>query len=362
MSEYFKIIKQSKKHFARKGVLKTRHGMIKTPFFMPIASKAAIKTLTTNEVKEIGAQIILSNTYHLYLRPGPGLLKKTKGLHSFMKWDLPILTDSGGYQVFSLAKIRKIKDNGVEFQSHIDGSKHFLTPAKVIKIQEIIGSDIMMVLDVCPPYPASRKEVSKAVDLTTSWAKKCKHAKKSKNMLFGIVQGGIYKDLREKSVKDLLDLNFDGYAIGGLAVGEPNNYMYQILRHTTPILPEDKPRYLMGVGKPDNIVESVKNGIDMFDCVIPTRNARHGLLYSFTKRNNVFINNKFYKEIRITNSKYKNDLSPIDKECNCYTCKNYSRAYVHHLFKTDEPLALRLATIHNLKFYLDLMHEIRKQI
>ena len=361
MTKCFKITKRSNSTLARRGVLTTQHGKIQTPFFMPIATKGAVKTLVGEELESLNTQIILSNTYHMMLRPGEKLMKQVGGLHKYMNWSGPILTDSGGYQVFSLSKIRKIKPAGVEFQSHIDGTKFFLTPAKSIKIQETIGSDIMMVLDVCPPYPAKKNEVEQAVEITTNWARESKQSHSKKSLLFGIVQGGVHKDLREKSAQELIGIGFDGYAVGGLAVGEPNKYMYDVLDYTTPLLPKDKPRYLMGVGKPDNIVESVKRGIDMFDCVIPTRNARHGMLYTW-KNKNVFKSKEFYQEVRIKNAKYFNDFKPVDKLCDCYTCKNYSRSYLHHLFRTEEPLALRLATIHNLKFYLDLMHEIRKQI
>lgn len=364
-TEYFKIIKQSKQTSARKAVLKTRHGIIKTPFFMPIASKAAVKSLSPDDIENLDAQIILSNTYHLYLKPGMEVMKKAGGLHKFMKWSGPILTDSGGFQVFSLSKIRKIKNNGVEFQSHIDGSKHFFTPKKVIGIQEIIGSDIMMVLDVCPAHSAPEKEIKEAVKLTSKWAKECKQARKTNNLLFGIIQGGVDKSLRQKSATEIQDIGFDGYAIGGLAVGEPNQAMYKVLDYTVPMLPKDKPRYLMGVGKPENIVEAVKRGVDMFDCVIPTRNARHGLLYIWKNSkglSNPLRTKDFYSELRIKNARFKKDLNPIDKHCGCYTCRNFSRAYLNHLFRTEEPLALKLATIHNLKFYLDLMAKIRQDI
>jgi len=359
----FRVIKQSRQHKARKGILKTKHGDIKTPFFMPIATKAAVKTLTTDDVKDLGSQIILSNTYHLYLKPGMDIMKRAGGLHQFMKWQGPILTDSGGFQVFSLAKIRKIKETGAEFQSHIDGSRHMLTPAKSIKIQETIGSDIMMVLDVCPPAKANQEEIEQAVRLTTKWAKQSKKAKKSKNQLFGIVQGGLIRELREKSASELIDIGFDGYALGGLAVGETNQEMYKILDYAPDLLPQDKPRYLMGVGKPENIVEAVRRGVDMFDCVIPTRNARHGQLFVWqNNKTNIFKTKNFYTDIRIANKKYAKDFKPLDSKCGCYTCQNFTRAYLHHLFKTKEPLAMRLATLHNIKFYLDMMKKIRQDI
>ncbi len=357
----FKLIKKSKKSEARLGFLKTAHGIIATPFFMPIATKAAVKNLTTNEVKELKSSIILSNTYHLYLTPGIEVIKKAGGLHKFMNWSGAILTDSGGFQVFSLSKIRKILPQGVEFRSHLDGSKHLLTPQKVLEIQKNIGSDIAMILDVCPPSTASYKEVAEAVAITTKWAKvakrtiKLKKFNKIKQLRFAIIQGGIFKDLRLKSLQDLIKFDFDGYAIGGLAVGETNQEMYQVLDYLTPQMPEDKPRYLMGVGTPENIVEAIKRGIDMFDCVIPTREARHGRIYLRVKKG---LNNGFYKTINITNAKYKNDFSPINNS----NLKQYSKAYLHHLFKTGEPLGMRLATINNIWFYLNLMNDIRKQI
>lgn len=360
---YFHIIKISQKSSARRGVLVTPHGKIKTPFFMPIATSAAVKTLSSDEVKKVGSQIILSNTYHLMLRPGMSVIKKAGGLHKFMNWDGPILTDSGGYQVFSLAKTRKIKEIGVEFQSHIDGSRHLLTPEKAVQIQQILGSDIMMVLDECPPYPATKKYVQESMDLTTRWARRCKltlrRGSGQAGLLFGIVQGGIYQDLRQKHTEEIVNIGFDGYAIGGLAVGEPHQKMLEVLEWTVPHLPEDKPRYLMGVGLPEQIVAAVKCGIDMFDCVIPTRNARHGLLYIWKKRT---LSGKFYSELRIKNAKYRQDLKPLDPSCDCSTCQHYSRAYLRHLFMNNEPLGLRLATIHNLRFYLRLMEKIRKNI
>ncbi|MFN3301633.1 MAG: tRNA guanosine(34) transglycosylase Tgt [Patescibacteria group bacterium] len=369
----FVITKKSKKSKARVGRLKTIHGVIKTPFFMPIATRGAIKNLTSEELKNLGTEIILSNTYHLFLKPGEKIIKKIGGLHRFMNWSGPILTDSGGFQVFSLAKMRKVKDNGIEFQSEIDGKKFFLTPEKAIQIQLDLGSDILMSLDECIGYPCSKKEAEKAVKRTTLWAKRgkkefdrqiknLKFKIKNSPLLFGIIQGSIFKDLRLRSAKEILDIGFDGYAIGGLAVGEPIKKMYKVLDYLVPLLPENKPRYLMGVGKPEQIVEAVKRGIDMFDCVIPTREARHGKLYKFSIFNFQFSNKKFYEEINIRNAKYQKDFKPIDKNCHCYTCQNYSRAYLRHLFITQEPLGLRLATIHNLKFYFDLMKKIRKMI
>lgn len=358
-----KLKKKSKKSKARLGILNTAHGKVSTPFFMPIATKATIKGLTVNEVKDLGAEIILSNTYHNYLKPGVETFKKFKGLHNFMKSDLPILTDSGGYQVFSLSNLRKIKGNNIEFKSHLDGSKHILNPKKVIDIQVALNSDIMMVLDECVGLPSTKKNALQALERTTRWAKIAIDYKKKlnknkrikKQLIFGIVQGADYKDLRLRSSKELVEMNFDGYAVGGLAVGESNDIMYKVLDYTVPILPEDKPRYLMGVGYPENIIESVKKGIDMFDCVIPTREARHGKLYLRTKKS---LKNNFYKTININNSKFKNDKSSINNT----NIKEYSKSYLHHLFKTNEPLGLRLATLNNLEFYLTLMKDIRKEI
>lgn len=354
------------------GKLKTRHGVINTPFFMPIATRAAVKSLAPDELKVLGAEIILSNTYHLMLRPGEELIKKFGGLHQFMKWPGPILTDSGGYQVFSLgvknesgnsAAGVKIFNNGVKFRDPVNGQQYFLTPEKSIEIQKGLNSDIMMVLDWCAGYPAEKKQIEKSVALTTEWAKRSKaqaSRSKSKNLLFGIVQGGVYKDLRGKSLNDLLDIGFDGYAVGGLAVGEPVKKMYAMLDYLGPKLPENKPRYLMGVGYPEQIVESVKRGIDMFDCVIPTRHARHGEMFIW--KNNNFKKKDFYEVVAINKGQYFNDSSAIDKGCDCYTCRNFSRAYLHHLYKTKEMLYYRLATIHNIKFYLELMRRIRQAI
>lgn len=367
----FKIIKQNKGR--RIGESETRKGIVKTPVFMPIATKGAVKSLTADDLKNLGAELILGNTYHLWLRPGLDIIKKAGGLHGFMNWPGPILTDSGGYQVFSLGeKIKnnggksavKILDKGVEFQDPFDGKKYFLTPERSIDIQLALGSDIIMVLDECLPYPAKKEQVERAVKRTTEWALRCrKHFdKKTKNvkqkpLLFGIVQGGVYKDLRERSAKELLEIGFDGYAIGGVAVGEPRKYLWDVLEYSLPFLPKDKPRYLMGLGRPEEIAGAVNAGIDMFDCVIPTREARHGRLYRFKSAK--ISGKKFYETTQITNSKFAKDFSPIDKNCSCYTCKNYSRAYLYHLFKTGEPLAQRLATLHNLEFYLGLMRKLR---
>lgn len=363
----FKLTYRSPKSKARLARLRTIHGEIKTPFFMPIATKGSIKNLPSLFLHDLKAQILLSNTYHLYLRPGMEILKKSKGLHNFMNWSKPILTDSGGYQVFSLSKSRKITEEGVIFTNNIDGTKHLLTPEKSIQIQFTIGSDIMMVLDECPPWPSTFEKVKKAVDLTTRWAYRCKNyfdkSSQSQNKyLFGIIQGGTYKRLRKRSIQDLIQIDFDGFAFGGLAVGEPRIKMFKILEEFTSYLPENKPRYLMGVGYPEEIVYAVKQGIDMFDCVIPTRHARHGQLFVFTRHNKNWFKKDFYKKIIITNNEYKLDFKPIDKNCSCFSCQNYSRAYIRHLFKIKEPLGMQLTTIHNLKFYLDLMQKIRTAI
>ncbi len=352
MAINFELTKESKETKARLGKLHTPHGVIDTPVFMPVGTQATVKTMTPEEVKKLGAQIILGNTYHLYLRPGHKLIEEAGGLHKFMNWNGSILTDSGGFQVFSLGKLRKITEEGVEFRSHIDGSKHFITPEKSIEIQNSLGSDIMMAFDECVPYPASKEYVKKSMERTTRWAKRCKKYHKDWNNqgLFGIVQGGMYKDLRKKSAEDIVELEFPGYAIGGLSVGEPKNLMCEMLDFTTPLLPKDKPRYLMGVGTPDYLFESVIRGIDMADCVLPTRIARNGTV--MTSRG----------KLVIRNAKYKKDFNKLDPECNCYTCTNYSRAYIRHLFNVNEILGARLATIHNLYFLLNLMKNIRKAI
>jgi len=363
----FKLTKKSSLSRARLAELKTKHGVIKTPFFMPIATQATVKGLTISQIKDLGAQILLSNTYHLFLRPGLDVIKKAKGLHNFMGWKGPILTDSGGYQVFSLSKKRKINDKGVKFQSEIDGKSIFLSPAQAIKIQNVLGSDIIMCLDECIKWPCSNLEAQTSVNRTSSWAKLCKDAFKKQNinrLLFGIVQGSVYKDLRAKSAKELVEIGFNGYAIGGLTLGEPIKETYEAIKSAIQELPLNKPRYLMGAGLPEQIVESVKLGVDMFDCVIPTRNARHGLLYTRSSITNPsgWLSKDFYKKIHITNAKYKNDFKPLDSNCSCYACQNFSRAYIRHLFMTKEQLGKTLATIHNLSFYLNLMKDIREMI
>ncbi len=362
---HFRLQKGATKSLGRHGILATAHGSIHTPFFMPIATKAAVKTLEVSDVKDLGAEIILSNTYHNLVQPGLEVIKKFGGLHGFMKSSLPILTDSGGFQIFSLSKLRKIDPNGVTFQSHVDGRKLRITPEESIRIQAALGSDIMMAFDHFPGFPATRKQAEHAVALTTEWAKRCiaekkklekKNPKIKKQLLFGIVQGLTFRDLREKSAEELTALSFDGYAVGGLAVGEPAAEMYKVLEYTVPLLPEHKPRYLMGVGYPDNIVEAVRRGIDMFDCVIPTREGRHGRLFIWKKKN---LKGSFYDTLNITNATFKKDVKPIDIQCDCPVCSKYSRAYIHHLFKTGEPLGLKLATMHNVRFYLQLLQILR---
>ena len=352
MAIKFELLKESKECMARLGKIHTPHGVIETPIFMPVGTRATVKAMTPEELKDLEAQIILSNTYHLYLKPGHELIKEAGGLHKFMNWDRPILTDSGGFQVFSLGDLRTIKEEGVDFRSHIDGSKHFISPEKSIEIQNALGSDIMMCFDECAPYPATYEYVKQSMERTTRWAQRCKdyHQDWDKQGLFGIVQGGMFEDLRRQSVKDLVAMDFPGYAIGGLSVGEPRDLMCEVLDYTTPLLPKDKPRYLMGVGTPDYLFESVIRGIDMADCVMPTRIARNGTVMTANGR------------LVIRNAKYKKDFGKLDPECDCYVCSNYSRAYIRHLFNVDEILGARLATIHNLHFLINLMKNIREAI
>ncbi|MBW7887795.1 MAG: tRNA guanosine(34) transglycosylase Tgt [Bacteroidetes bacterium] len=342
---------------ARAGILETDHGVIETPIFMPVGTQGSVKAVEQRELLELGAQIILGNTYHLYLRPGIDVLRTMGGLHKFMNWQKPILTDSGGYQVFSLTELRKIHPDGVTFKSHLDGSLHHFTPRKVIEIERAIGSDIMMVLDECPPFPCSEEYARESNALTVKWAKECLQAVKEiepyygfHQSLFAIIQGGTYKNIRALSAKQLVDLDFEGYAIGGLAVGEPTEQMYELVEFTTQQMPLQKPRYLMGVGTPENLLECIERGVDMFDCVMPTRNGRNAALFTH------------YGKISIKNAQWKTDDQPVDKECGCYTCKNFSRGYIRHLFQVNEILGLQLASIHNLHFYLSLMKEARQHI
>ena len=352
-----KFFVSSKDKKARAGYFETGHGVVETPVFMPVGTQGTVKAVNQKYLEEIKTQVVLSNTYHLYLRPGTEVLEKAGGLHRFMNWQKPILTDSGGFQVFSLSELRKVKQDGVEFKSHLDGSAHFFTPEKVVAIQRSIGSDIIMVLDECTPYPCEYKYALNSAKLTSSWALMSKEAfEKSvplyghKQFMFGIIQGSVYKDIREFSAEDITKLDFDGYAVGGLAVGEPVDIMYDIVDFTTSLMPENKPRYLMGVGRPENLLEAVERGVDMFDCVMPTRNGRNA--YLFTSEG----------ILSIRNAKYKDDFSTIDENCDCYTCRNFSKAYLRHLFIAGEILALELASIHNLNFYLSLMRTAREKI
>lgn len=354
----FKIDGRDKNCKARSASFITDHGVIETPRFMPVGTQGTVKAVPQRILRdELNAQIILGNTYHLYLRPGMEILQAAGGLHRFMNWDNAILTDSGGFQIYSLSELRKLKKDGVEFTSHLDGSKHFFSPEIVIDIERTIGSDIMMVLDECTPYPCEYEYAVNSTQLTSDWAILNKEAFDKtqpkyghKQFLFGIVQGSVFKDLRQKSALDLVKLDFDGYAIGGLAVGEPAEEMYEIVNFTTDFLPEHKPRYLMGVGRPENILEAIERGIDMFDCVMPTRNARNA--YLFTSEGIITIKNNVFKD----------DFTPLDSNCSCYTCKNFSRAYLRHLFIARELLAYELASIHNLNFYLNLVDTARKKI
>lgn len=348
----YELLKTDSSTKARRGIVHTPHGDIQTPVFMPVGTQATVKAMRPEQVKEMGANIILSNTYHLYLRPGHELIKEAGGLHKFMNWDKAILTDSGGFQVFSLGKLRKITEEGVKFQSHIDGSRHMLTPEKAIEIQNALGSDIMMAFDECAPYPADRKYVKDSLERTTRWLKRCKAAHKDieRQSLFGIMQGGMYKDLRKQSAEEIVELDLPGYAIGGLSVGEPKDLMLEVLDDCVDYLPQEKARYLMGVGSPDYLFEGVERGVDMFDCVLPTRIARHGLAMTSHGR------------VNIKNAKFEKDFAPLDAECDCYTCKNYSKAYLRHLFKADEMLSAMLLSNHNLHFLLKMMENIRTAI
>lgn len=348
----YELIKQCKESGARLGRLHTPHGVIDTPVFMPVGTQATVKAMTPEELKSIGAQIVLSNTYHLYLRPGEKLVEKAGGLHGFMNWDRAILTDSGGFQVFSLSDLRDITEEGVTFKSHIDGSKHFISPEKAIEIENALGADIIMAFDECPPYPTDYDYSKQSTLRTIRWAERCKNAHKNteKQALFGIIQGGMYKDLRQEAVREMTKLDFPGYSVGGLSIGEPKPIMYDVLDWTVPLMPENKPRYLMGVGSPDCLIEGVIRGIDMFDCVLQTRIARNGTVFTSNGK------------LVIKNAKYAEDFRPLDEECDCYACQNYSRAYIRHLFKAQEILGARLTTIHNLRFTIKLMEQIREAI
>lgn len=347
----YELLHVDKNSGARRGVIHTPHGDIQTPIFMPVGTQATVKSMTPEELKENGAQIILANTYHLHFRPGDELVKEAGQLHNFMKWDRPILTDSGGFQVFSLAKLRKIHEEGVEFRSELDGSKHFLTPESVMKIEENLGADIIMAFDECCPYPSSYEYTKQSMERTTRWAERCKNAHTTENQaLFGIIQGGFYEDLRKKSAEDLIKLDFPGYAIGGISVGEPKEEFLKMLRYTAPLMPADKPRYLMGVGTPDYLIEAALSGIDMCDCVLPTRIARNGTAMTS------------HGKVVVRNATYEHDYRPVDEECDCYCCRNYTRAYIRHLIKCKEILGVRLLSIHNIKFLTNLMERVRIEI
>ncbi|MGB3289222.1 MAG: tRNA guanosine(34) transglycosylase Tgt [Burkholderiaceae bacterium] len=343
---------------ARRGQITLNHGVVQTPIFMPVGTYGSVKAMLPHELDEVGAQIILGNTFHLWLRPGTEVMEKHGGLHGFMRWNKPILTDSGGFQVFSLNGLRKITEEGVKFASPIDGSRLFLTPEESMRIQRALNSDIAMVFDECTPYaidgrPATAEEAAQSMRMSLRWARRSRtafHQQENPNALFGIVQGGMYEHLRDESLAGLVDIGFEGYAIGGLSVGEPKEDMMRILAHVTPRLPEQAPRYLMGVGTPEDLVEGVRRGVDMFDCVMPTRNARNGWL--FTR----------YGDIKIRNARYRDDTRPLDPSCSCHTCGNFSRAYLHHLQRANEITGSRLNTLHNLHFYLAIMQEMRDAI
>ena len=362
----FDLLKTDERTHARRGIVHTPHGDIQTPIFMPVGTAATVKAMRPEQVEEMGAQIILSNTYHLYLRPGHDIVKEAGGLHKFMNWNKPILTDSGGFQVFSLGKMRKITEEGVKFQSHIDGSRHMLSPEKSIEVQHALGSDIMMAFDECAPYPADRDYVKRSFERTSRWLERCKAYHEEycernggesqvlgegvNQSLFGIMQGGVYKDMRRESAAQVVEMDLPGYSIGGLSVGEPKEIMYDVMDDCVELLPKNKPRYLMGVGSPDCLFEGVERGIDMFDCVLPTRIARHGMAMTSQGR------------VNIKNAKYERDYTPLDPNCDCYVCRNYSRAYLRHLFKADEILSAMLMSTHNLHFLIKTMENIRQAI
>ncbi|MFC1769839.1 tRNA guanosine(34) transglycosylase Tgt [Nitrospirota bacterium] len=340
---------------ARLGELQTRHGLINTPSFMPVGTQGTVKAMSVEELKTMGAEIILANTYHLYLRPGHEVIRAMGGLHKFMNWDGPILTDSGGFQVFSLSALRKITEKGVEFRSHLDGSMHFLDAETTMEIQHALGSDIAMAFDECTPYPSTREYATRSLELTTAWCARCNTRNETfpldtRPSLFGIVQGGMYQDLRMRSLEEIVSIGLDGYAVGGVSVGESKEEMREIISYMGPALPGDKPRYLMGIGDLKDIIAAVEAGFDMFDCVMPTRNARNGTLFTSEGR------------ISIKRAEFREDEKPLDPECGCYTCRNYSRAYLRHLFMAREILSMRLNTIHNLHFYQDFMRSMRKSI
>lgn len=347
----FRLRGRSSQCRARLGEVKTLHGTFETPVFMPVGTQATVKAVTPENLSELGAEIILANTYHLFIRPGHKLIRQLGGLHHFMNWDGPILTDSGGFQIYSLKKLAKITEQGAAFKSHLDGSSLFLSPEDAVAVQETLGSDIMMCLDTCIPYPATREEVIRATELTGRWARRSRAAQNGTGqLLFGIVQGGMHTDIRAHAVDELIDIGFDGYALGGLSVGEPNELMMEMIAETAPLLPQDFPIYLMGVGTPEDLVEGVYRGVDMFDCVMPTRNARNGMLFTSTGR------------VVIKNARYFDDPKPVDESCDCYTCRNYSRAYLRHLYMSREILSSHLNTIHNLHYFVNLIKDMRRAI
>lgn len=348
----YELLKTCKQTGARLGILHTPHGSYETPMFMPVGTLATVKTMSPEELKELGAGVILSNTYHLWLRPGHEIIREAGGLHKFMNWDQAILTDSGGFQVFSLSEFRKIEEEGVHFRNHLNGDRLFLSPEKAVEIQNALGSDIMMAFDECPPYPAEYDYMKQSVERTSRWAERClkAHQRPEDQGLFGIVQGGEYEDLRRQSANDLVSLDFPGYAVGGLSVGEPKEVMNRVLEFTTPLLPSNKPRYLMGVGSPDSLIDGAIRGIDMFDCVLPTRIARNGTCMTSEGR------------LTVRNAKYARDFRPIDENCDCHVCQTYTRAYIRHLIKANETFGFRLTTYHNLYFLLNLMRQIREAI
>lgn len=351
MADHFQLLHQDSTSKARCGLLTTAHGTIETPIFMPVGTNATVKAMRPNDLIEVGAQIILANTYHLYLRPGHRLVEQLGGLHRFMAWDGPILTDSGGFQVFSLAELRKISEEGVQFRSHIDGSRHLLTPELSIAIQQSLGADVIMCFDECPSADAERRYVEQSLELTTRWAKRSKQAHHCRDqLLFGIVQGGRFPELRQRSAAELQEIGFDGYALGGLSVGEEKLVMHAVMEACEPHLPADQPRYIMGIGTPEDLVEAVWRGYDMFDCVMPTRNARNGMLFTSQGR------------INIKAKQYEDDQGPLDPACGCQVCRTYSRAYLRHLFRANEILSSILNTHHNIAYYLDLMSRMRAAI
>jgi queuine tRNA-ribosyltransferase len=357
IQEYYKLIKKSKECLGRAGELKTAHGTVHTPVFMPVGTQGSVKTISNEDLKIANAEVILGNSYHLYLRPGIEIIDQAGGLGKFIGWTGATLTDSGGYQIFSLTTLRRINSEGVEFQSHIDGTKHFFTPEKSMEVQSKIGADIIMCFDECPPYPCTHDYAKRSMELSVIWAQRCKkkfvelESQLPKNqLLFGIIQGSVYEDLRRESALKTIDISFPGYALGGLSVGEPKEELIEVLNNTTSLLPEEKPRYLMGVGTPEDIWEAVERGIDMFDCVLPTRNGRNG--QAFTSGG----------KVNIKNAEYVKDFGPLDASCDCPTCKGYSRAYLNHLFKAQEILVLRLLSLHNIYFMIKLLSKIRESL